>query len=283
MLLFLQDIAQAARDTFHSLKGKFARGGLVSRARLTLAAFALVSAFALWSSTPQAVARPQGQPVTHDHAGMSMPMDDQPLDAAAQAKHLHDKKESEFNHHLAGVFVFLAGVFILFEERLKSRWSAVRYAWPLCFVLSGLFVLVFSDTELWPFGPKNWWTGVFGNLEVLQHKIFALLLLGLGVIEVRRAAGALRAAWSAWVFPMLATAGSVLLLFHVHGGGMHGPDAMNVMERIQMQHFSYAAAGAGIAVSKGLSDTPIRARSVFRVLWPILMMVLGLLLVVYTE
>lgn len=221
----------------------------------------------------------------HDHAGasMSMPMDDQPRDAAAEAKLLQDKRESEFNHRLAGVLVFLAGIFILFQDRLQSRWPAMRYAWPLCFLLSGLFVFVFSDTELWPFGYKNWWTGVFGNLEVLQHKIFALLLLSVGIIELRRAAGVLRAAWSAWVFPVLAFAGSVLLLFHVHGGGMHGPDAMSTMEHIQMQHFSYAAAGAGIALSKGLADAPLPGRRVFRILWPLLMMVLGVLLMTYTE
>jgi copper resistance protein D len=217
------------------------------------------------------------------HDGMSMPMDEHPLDPAARAKLLQDKKESEFNHHLAGLFVFLAGVFILFEEPLKNRWPAVRYAWPLCFLVSGVFVFVFSDTELWPFGYKNWWIGVFGNLEVLQHKIFALLLLAVGVIEIRRAAGTLRAAWSAWVFPVLAFAGSVLLLFHVHGGNMSAPGAMDSMERIKIQHFSYAAAGAGVAVFKGLSDTPFAARKVFRVLWPLAMMVLGVLLMFYTE
>jgi hypothetical protein len=36
--------------------------------------------------------------------------------------------------------------------------------------LSGLFVLILSDTELWPFGPKNRRIAVLGNLEVLQHK-----------------------------------------------------------------------------------------------------------------
>jgi len=179
--------------------------------------------------------------------------------------------------------VFLAGIFILFEDWLKNRWPAARYAWPMCFLVSGLFVFIFSDTELWPFGYKNWWNGVFGNLEVLQHKTFALLLLGVGVIELRRAAGLLRAAWSAWVFPVLAMGGSILLLFHVHGGNMHGPNAMITMERIQMQHFSYAAAGAGIALSKGLSDTPVPGKAIFRVLWPLLMMVLGALLMTYTE
>jgi copper resistance protein D len=247
--------------------------------------FVLAAALCLCFGLIARSARAQAQePAMSDHhEGMSMPMDEHPVDPAAQAKLLQDKKESEFNHHLAGFFVFLAGIFILLEEPLKNRWPVVRYAWPLCFLLSGLFVFVFSDTELWPFGPKNWWIGVFGNVEVLQHKIFALLLLAVGVIEMRRAAGTLRALWSAWVFPVLAFAGSVLLLFHVHGGNMSAPGAMDTMEHIKMQHFSYAAAGAGIAVFKGLSDTPFRARKLFRVLWPLAMLVLGVLLMVYTE
>jgi copper resistance protein D len=253
------------------------------RVQIALLRFMLVAALCLLFSSIPRNARAQEPAMPHDHEGMSMPMHEHPLDAAAQAKLLKDKKESEFNHHLAGCFVFIAGIFILLEEPLKNRWPAVRYVWPLCFLLSGLFVFVFSDTELWPFGPKNWWTGVFGNLEVLQHKTFALLLLAVGVIEIRRAAGMLRALWSTWIFPALAFAGSVLLLFHVHGGNMHAPGAMDTMEHIKMQHFSYAAAGAGIAVFKGLSDTPFGPRKVFRVLWPLAMLVLGVLLMVYTE
>ncbi len=125
-----------------------------------------------------------------DHAGheaMSMTMDEQPqMDAAQQRKLLADKKESEFNHHLAGFFVILAGIFILSERTLNRRWSFLRFAWPACFLLSGLFLLVFSDTELWPFGPQSWWYGLTHNLEDLQHKTFAVILLALGIIEVQR-------------------------------------------------------------------------------------------------
>src|SRR5712692_6909879 len=89
-----------------------------------------------------------------DHAGheaMSMTMDEQPqMDAAQQRKLLADKKESEFNHHLAGFFVILAGIFILSERTLNRRWSFLRFAWPACFLLSGLFLLVFSDTSCGP-------------------------------------------------------------------------------------------------------------------------------------
>ncbi len=222
-----------------------------------------------------------------DHAGheaMSMTMDEQPqMDAAQQRKLLADKKESEFNHHLAGFFVILAGIFILSEGTLNRRWSFLRFAWPACFLLSGLFLLVFSDTELWPFGPQSWWYGLTHNLEDLQHKAFAVILLALGIIEVRRARGVLKSAWASLVFPVLAFCGSVMLLFHEHYSGMSGPDHLTVMARIQAEHMSFAAAGFGIGVFKGLSELPTRGQLIFARLWSLLMIVLGVLLLLYKE
>jgi copper resistance protein D len=216
----------------------------------------------------------------HDHAAMSM---DSPIDPAEQAKLLSDKRESEFNHHLAGFFVVLAGVLILAEVTFRDRLPIARYAWPVCFLLSGLFVLVFSDTELWPFGPKPWIQGILSNQEVLQHKTFALMLLALGSIELARARNILIAAWSAWIFPVFAIAGSVLLLFHHHDAGMHGPDHMATMARIQMQHFSYSGAGVGIGLSKGLAEVRNRWQSLFAKAYPALMILLGILLMTYVE
>ena len=103
---------------------------------------------------------------------MSMPMD-APMDAATQAKILADKKESEFNHHLAGLLVTVAGLFILFQSNLAARWPAVKLVWPACFLLAGIFVLVWSDTELWPFGNRQWLEALENNREVLQH--FAII------------------------------------------------------------------------------------------------------------
>jgi hypothetical protein len=227
-------------------------------------------------------ARSQDHHAHDPHAGMSMAMDE-PLDPAAQAKLLADKRESEFNHHLAGFFLVLAGLFTLAQVNVGDRFPIARYAWPACFLLSGLFVLVFSDTELWPFGAKSWFTGVAGEPEVLQHKTFAALLLGLGIIEMARARGRLKAAWTAWVFSVSAVTGSVLLLFHSHGAGMHGPDHMALMERIQSQHLSFAVTGFGIAIAKGLAETRTRWQRLFSRIWPALMIVLGVLLMFYTE
>lgn len=237
-----------------------------------------------------APAKPQSPPA-QDHAMDGMDMQDMPMEGM---DHSHQagptpeqllawKKESEFNHHLAGFLVVLAGIFILAEPALRKRWSGVKYAWPMCFVLSGLFVLVWSDTELWPWGPQSWWYGLTHNTEDLQHKTFAVILLALGFLEMQRARGAVKAAWTGWVFPVLAIAGSALLLFHQHHTGMHGGDHMRIMAHIQSEHLSYAAIGLAIGVSKGLAETRTSWQKAFAVVWPLLMIVLGVLLMMYTE
>jgi len=142
---------------------------------------------------------------------------------------------------------------------------------------------VFSDTELWPFGPQSWWYGLTHNLEDLQHKTFAVILLTLGALEIQRARGVLKTAWASWIFPALALFGSVMLLFHEHHSGMHGVDHMTVMKRIQSEHLGFAIVGGGVGVVKGLSELRTRWQAVFLKSWPLLLIILGVLLMRYTE
>jgi len=261
-----------------SLSAVFSRSKLAVESILALAFSLLILLLSSFCSTAHA----QDHPANDVHAGMSMPME-QGVDPTAEAKLLADKRESEFNHHLAGFFVVLAGLFILAEADIRNRWPSVRYAWPLCFVLSGLFVLIWSDTELWPFGPQSWYYGLTHHREVVQHKIFAVLLLAVGVLELQRARGILRARWSAWIFPLLAVAGSSLLFFHEHQAGMHGAHHSAVMQRIQAEHFSFSMAGFGIGLSKGLAETRFTWQPFFERLFPALLIALGALLMVYAE
>jgi hypothetical protein len=243
----------------------------------------LLLAMMLFSLQPLICAQDHSVPAGHEgmnHEGMNM---DMPAHQHSPEKLAADKRESEFNHHLAGFFVALAGVFILAEGRLGKRWPNVRYIWPICFLLAGIFVLVFSDTELWPFGHQSWAFGLSHHPEVRQHKTFAVILLALGVIEFLRARGTLKAVWAGWVFPILAIVGSVILLFHDHRAGMAGPGHMERMARIQEQHMSYMAAGLGIGVTKGLSEVKTDWQAVFAKLWPSIMIVLGVLLMFYVE
>ena len=215
--------------------------------------------------------------------GMNMSVPAGREDAARAAKLLADKRESEFNHRLAGAFVILAGILILYESRLAKSWVVARYIWPLCFLAAGLFVLVYSDTEMWPFGPQSPWYAITHDPEDLQHKVFAIILLALGYVELQRARGRLKAAWAAWFFPVTAMVGAILLLFHVHRGDMHAPHAMQMMQHIQEQHRWFAAVGLGIALTNGLAKIPRRWQQFFSAAWPTLLVVLGLLLTLYTE
>lgn len=203
--------------------------------------------------------------------------------AVTAAERLAWKHESELVHHSAGLLVLLAGIFILGEDRLAKRWSSVRYAWPICFLAAGLFLLVFSDTEIWPFGPQTPWYAITHNAEVLQHKVFSFILLAIGYAEYQRARGRYKAAWTGWLFPIAAMAGAILLLFHVHSDDMQAPHAMETMEHIQRQHRWFASVGFGIAVAKGLAETTPKWNQIFKITWPSLLIVLGVLLMLYTE
>jgi drug/metabolite transporter (DMT)-like permease len=247
---------------------------------LVLAAFSMCAPFVLAQENKSG-----DTPAMQDMPGMDMSHGSMSMEetAAQQAKRAADKKESEFNHHLAGFLVALAGIFLLAQDRLSSRWPGVRYVWPSCFLSAGLYLALFSDTEIWPVGHETLWYAIRDNPEDLQHKIFAVILLFLGTVELQRARGKLKSAWSAWAFPALGVAGAVLLLFHHHSAGMHGPNHREVMHHIQSEHLAFSVTGCGIALTKGLSEVQGNPQGFFKKAWPVLMVVLGVLLMLYTE
>lgn len=247
----------------------------------TLAKAVILAVLLIFLLAPQFVLRAQDA-MRGMHDGMSMAMDVR-VDAATQAALEAWKRESEFNHHLAGFLVLLAGLLILADGSIRQRWAIGRHVWPICFLVSGVFLLIFSDTELWPFGEQSWYFGLTHHKEVLQHKVFAILLLAVGMIELQRARAILKASWSGWIFPVVASAGSLMLLFHDHQAGMTGPNHMELMHRIQSQHITFSVTGLGIALSKGLAETPFEWRPFFERLFPALLIVLGALLMVYVE
>ena len=249
----------------------------------TVLARAVVLCFAASSLlTPHLVLGAETDGMSGMHEGMSMPMDSH-IDVVSQAELLAYKRESEFNHHLAGLLVLIAGLVMLAEGSTRHHGSLAQHVWPICFLVSGIFLLIFSDTELWPFASQSWYYGLTHHMEVLQHKVFGVLLLALGVIELQRGRGTLTARWSGWVFPLVATAGSIMLLFHEHQAGMVGPNHMELMHRIQSEHYRFAVTGLGIALSKGLAETRFEWRPFFERLFSALLVVLGGLLLVYTE
>ena len=205
--------------------------------------------------------------------------------AADLAKEEADKRFSEFNHRFAGIFVFLVGVVALLQPILARRFGVIRYLWVFLFLIPGIYLLFLSDPESWPTGNQTLYYVVTENMQVLQHKIFSVVLLSLSVVEYLRVRNKLQALWTAFLFPAFAAAGAALLLVHSplsHASGAD-PSAHQAMLKIEDQHIHFAVVGFGIAISKAIADTGRFHVRLMRVVFAALMMVLGLLLITYTE
>ena len=118
---------------------------------------------------------------------------------------------SEYNHHWAGFFVLLMGVAALLA-RAGVRWA--RH-WPLGFFGLAAFLAVRSDPRAWPLGPAGFWESLTLP-DILQHRLFVVLIVGFGLFEWAVATGRLaRRPWG-YVFPLLCAMGGGLLLTHSH-------------------------------------------------------------------
>jgi putative copper resistance protein D len=195
-----------------------------------------------------------------------------------------DKRFSELNHRIAGIFVLLVGLLTVFEPRLAARYPWTRYLWSVFFFAPGVYLLIWSDPESWPTGKQTLHYVITQNMQVLQHKIFSLILLGLGIVEFIRVRRSAPSVWLSSVFPALAGLGALLLLYHspLSHAGM-GPEAHQAMETIEHQHIGFAVAGFGIALSKALADIGSFRPRLMQNLFAVLMTVLAILLLTYSE
>ena len=94
----------------------------------------LLALMLMFAVVTAAKAQPPSPHAGHGgHEGMVM--ETQAMTPDVQAKILADRQGSEFNHHLAGFLVALGAVFMLFQDRLRTRWPAVKHLWPACFLI----------------------------------------------------------------------------------------------------------------------------------------------------
>lgn len=241
-----------------------------------------------------------------------------PYFAAAQIIHIptetpeQGKAFSEFNHRMAGVFLLAIGV-LAAASHASAKVSFLGKVWPLLFILPGLYLAAMSDPEVWPMGTQSWIEAFQKNLEARQHKIFAIVLISMGILEFQRARGRLGKFLATWSFPALAVFGAVLLFFHPHsvdaptpGAGhdmagmshdmpgmthgapasepQHGGHVMDeTMLKVQNQHFWFSIVGFAVALFKFLHDGNFWKKPFVLYLWPGFISVLGFLLIFYSE
>lgn len=141
-----------------------------------------------------------------------------------------DKAPSELNHHLAGYALIGVGLFVLIGITIPKL-RAMQLVWPSLFIAAGVFLAVWSDAEIWPRGNLSWTWLFHHDAEARQHKVYAVLLIAMGLLEYLRNRGALKGFWRIGAFPILAILGAGLLLVHDHNGtsGVRSPEVTNYL------------------------------------------------------
>ncbi len=181
---------------------------------------------------------------------------------------------SEYNHHWSGLFVTLIGLLGLLH-RAGVRWA--RH-WPLALLGLAVFLFLRSDPEVWPLGEIGVWESL-RDVEVLQHRVFVLLIIAFALFEWGVRTGHLRDPRAALVFPLLTALGGALLLTHSHA-------IANVKDQllIELSHTPLALAGIAAGWSRWLelrADGPVRRWAGW--VWPVCFVLVGAILLNYRE
>jgi putative copper resistance protein D len=200
---------------------------------------------------------------------------DMPVDDRNAPRTDADRAWSEFNHHWAGIFVLVMGVLALVHATGRARWA--RH-WPLVFLGLAGFLLVRNDPGAWPLGPLGFWESM-RYPEVLQHRIFVLLVVAFGVFEWLVRTDRVRVHGAALVFPLLCAVGGGLLLTHSHAG-------LNLKEEylIEVTHVPLGLLAMITGWARWLElRLPAPVGRLPGRIWPLAFTLIGLSLILYRE
>ncbi|CAN2532250.1 hypothetical+protein [Methylocapsa aurea] len=183
---------------------------------------------------------------------------------------------SEYNHHIAGLFVAAMGLLALLEH--WPRLSPVARHWPLLMLGLAGFLFLRADEAVWPLGRL----GLVESLrdpEIAQHRIFLALIIGFGVFEWRVRTLRVKAQWAPLAFPFITGLGGALLLAHSHG-------LANIREELltEITHTPLALVGLLASSARWLEiRLPGRGARIAGIVWPIAFTLAGLMLLAYRE
>jgi hypothetical protein len=138
--------------------------------------------------------------------------------------------DSQFNHHAVG-WALIAIALLVVVQQASARLAFLQRVWPFIFIAAGIFLMVWSDKEIWPRGQVSWTWLLYHYPEARQHKVYAILLIVMGAIEYLRGKGKLSAFWRRWAFPTLALFGAMFLLTHDHQSGSGLPPGWDQPEK----------------------------------------------------
>jgi putative copper resistance protein D len=188
-----------------------------------------------------------------------------------------EKAWSEYNHHWAGIIVLAVGLLAFVAQ--AGHVSLARH-WPLAFLGLAVFLFLRSDPEVWPLGPNGFWV-TFADPEVLLHRIFVLLVIGLAVFEWRVQTDRVASPNVRLVFPVLVAVSGALLLTHSHTLGNIKEEVLAELSHIPLAILAVAAGWSRWLELRLPAENP--ARNTLSRLWPVCIVLIGAILLNYHE
>ena len=191
------------------------------------------------------------------------------------ARTAQDTAWSEYNHHIAGLVVLILAGLSLVSQTARGGWA--RH-WPLLLLGLAAFLFVRDDPEAWPLGAIGFWESM-RDVEVVQHRVFVLVLVLFGLFEWMVRTHRLRSPRWAYVFPMICAVGGALLLTHSHA-------VSNLKSQFLMEitHTPLALLGLVAGWARWLElRLPDRGHGVPERVWAIALVLVGVLLLMYRE
>jgi putative copper resistance protein D len=140
------------------------------------------------------------------------------------------------------------------------------------------FLLVRSDPENWPLGPRGFWES-FVVAEVLQHRVFVLLVVAFALFEWRVQTNRVAARSTALVFPAVCALGGALLLTHSHSLANAKEELLTELSHIPLALFAILAGWSRwleLRLSNKYRYIPAR-------IWPVCFVLIGTVLLLYRE
>lgn len=86
-------------------------------------------------------------------------------------------------HHSSGLALVLLGLLVLADRLTRARFTAIRVAIGLLWVVFGTHLFIRSDPEGWPVGPASLLESFSMPTwaEWVQHKLLSLIPIALGM------------------------------------------------------------------------------------------------------
>jgi putative copper resistance protein D len=182
---------------------------------------------------------------------------------------------SEYNHHWAGLVVLLMGLLAVGTQTGRLSWAR---NWPLLFLALAGFIFLRADPENWPLGPNGFWAS-FAVSDVLQHRAFVLMVVGLGVFEWTVQTGRIVSNRASRLFPLICAIGGALLLTHSHSL-VTTKDAL----LLELSHVPLGLLGVLAGWSRWLDvGLPAKQSRFVSLIWPLCLVLSGVILLLYRE